>query len=220
MLFTVKGFVEQAKAAMASTENVAEQQRLVKELMMKVLSENSFAELERILEASVPPGASISEMIVHADEDLTVLWAQISPRFQSAIHNHTVWAIIAPFYGIERNTLFEQVSSDQIQQARVVDVEPGQVLELAPNAIHCIENLSDQPAKALHCYGGNFRALDHVRDLWTWSDKTRMDFSFPNVLNESVELMRLERNRMGLEALAAAIPKTAVLVEQALQDIN
>ncbi len=46
-------------------------------------------------------------MIVHASEELTMLFARIPPRFQSGIHNHTLFACIGQPEGEEVGTIFE-----------------------------------------------------------------------------------------------------------------
>jgi len=158
------------------------------------------------------------------DDELTMLWGQVPPRFQSTIHNHAVFANIAPFYGSERNTIYEEQDREEgtsaLKVVKTVDVEPGDVLELAPDAIHCIENLSNEPARAFHCYGGNFKALDDQRDLWSWTTKQKIPFSLPAVMKESITRMQLEGNRDGLEAVVDAIPQAAPLARKALQEIT
>lgn len=81
--FTVDGFVQDAKAAILAAGSVEDQQQSVKDLMADVYANNSTDVIIETLNAAVPPGANIAEMILFADDDLTVLWGQIPPRFQS-----------------------------------------------------------------------------------------------------------------------------------------
>lgn len=97
--FTVDGFTRDAKAAIRSAETVKDQQLAVKALMMKVYAENDTDTIVDRLNEAVPPGASLAEMILFADDDVTLLWGQVPPRFQSAVHNHTIWANIQPIIG-------------------------------------------------------------------------------------------------------------------------
>ena len=85
----------------------------------------------------MPEGANLAEMILFADDDVTLLWGQIPPRFQSAVHNHTIWANILPIIGKEKNILYEEkeeASSDggglkkNLTQVEEIVVEPGTVL--------------------------------------------------------------------------------------------
>ncbi|KAL3903100.1 MAG: hypothetical protein SGILL_010574 [Bacillariaceae sp.] len=219
MKFTVPDFAKDAKAAMAQTSDVGEKQVLLKTLMEDTIQSNDKADIMKELDAAVPPGANLAEMIVFHDDDLTMLWGQIPPRFQSAVHNHTVFANILPLVGGERNVLFEE-KDGKLEIIRDVTIEPGQVLQLAPDAIHCIENPTDAPARAFHCYGGDFTKLDEKRDLWTWGDEAKVAFSLPGVVKESIARMAAEENTQGLKATATAIPKVAPLVEKALEGMT
>lgn len=125
-----------------------------------------------------------------------------------------VFANIAPLVGVERNVLFQETEDGKsLKEIRTVDVKPGEILEIPPDGIHCIENLSSTPSRAFHCYGGNFKELDDQRDLWSWESKEKVEFSLPNVVKESVVRMRVEKNVEGLQATANAIPKVKPLVD-------
>lgn len=185
--FTVEGFVQDVKEAIyaTSSRSAEEQQQAVEDLMTRVYAENSTDTIIEVLNAATPPGASISEMILHADDDMTLLWAQIPPRFQSAIHDHSIWANILPLLGDEKNIIFEEEKSltsgdavldggNKLTVVKEVVVHPGEILKLPADAIHCIENVSDFPARSLHVYGGNFKTIDHERTLWSWKTKEKV----------------------------------------------
>ncbi|KAL7494319.1 hypothetical protein ACHAWT_003048 [Skeletonema menzelii] len=215
--FTVEGFVQDVKEAIhASPGSVKEQQQAVKDLMTKVYAENSTDSMIEVLTDATPPGASISEMILHADDDTTVLWAQIPPRFQSAVHDHSIWANILPLTGSEKNIIFEEDNSpgNKLNVVKEVVVHPGEILKLPADAIHCIENTSDFPARALHVYGGNFKTIDHERTYWSWKTKEKLPFSQPGLIKECVTRMADSGNEVGLDAIVKAIPKLEPLVEQ------
>lgn len=212
--FSVESFTKDAKAVIQAAASVQEQQDQVKALMAKVFEENSVETIVDVLNAATPPGASIAEMILYADDDVTVLWGQIPPRFQSAVHNHSIWANILPIIGPEKNILFQEQDDGHLKVVREVIVEPGTILSLAPDAIHCIENTTDQPARAFHVYGGNFKALDEERDLWKWGTEEKLPFSLPGIMQHSVARMVASHNEAGLDAVVSAIPKLKPLVEQ------
>ena len=184
--FTVDGFVQDVKQVLhASSGSVEEQQQAVKDLMAKVYAENSTEAIIKVLNDATPPGASIAEMILHADDDMTLLWAQVPPRFQSAVHDHSIWANILSLAGTEKNIIFEEDKSpggdvvdgdggNKLKVVKEVVVHPGEILKLPADAIHCIENTSDFPARALHVYGGNFKTIDHDRTYWSWKTKEKV----------------------------------------------
>jgi predicted metal-dependent enzyme (double-stranded beta helix superfamily) len=212
--FTVESFAKEAKELIHAASSVEEQQTMVKALMARVFEENSVDTIVETLNAAVPPGANLAEMIIYADDDITLLWGQVPPRFQSAVHNHTIWANIQPIIGPEKNILYEEKAGGALKAMKEFVIEPGSILELAPDAIHCIENPSDQPARAFHVYGGNFKELDDRRDLWKWETGEKLSFSLPGVMQQSLARMAASENEPGLDAVAKAIPKLKPLVDK------
>lgn len=110
-----------------------------------------------------------------------------TPRFQSAIHDHPIWANILPLTGTEKNIIFEEDKSrggevvdggNKVNVVKEVVVHPGEILKLPADAIHCIENTSDFPARSLHVYGGNFKTIDHERTLWSWVTKEKVSAGY------------------------------------------
>ena len=165
------------------------------------------------LEAATPEGASIGELIVFRSPKLTMLYGRIPPRFQSGIHDHTVFACIAQLTGEERSVVY--APSDDGQGLEVVGTEvgrPGDVTQLPADAIHHIENPTSEVSAALHVYGGDFSAVESERSLWT-HDHVRGAFSFPALMRNSVAAMKAKGNQEGLEGLVAAMPAAAPLVE-------
>ena len=217
--FTVEGFAKETKQLIQAADSAEDQQAKVKALMSKVYEENTVETIVETLNAAVSPGASLAEMILYADDEVTLLWGQIPPRFQSAVHNHTIWANIQPIIGPEKNTLFQEQEDGTLKITEEFVVEPGSILELAPDAIHCIENPSDKPARAFHVYGGNFKELDDHRDLWNWETEEKIPFSLPGVMQQSVARMVASGNVDGLDAVASAIPKIKPMVEKAKESM-
>ena len=70
------------------------------------LEKYSIDELMTVLKDSIPPGASIGEMIIHSSDELTILYGKVPPKFQSAVHNHTIFACICCLIGHEQNTIY------------------------------------------------------------------------------------------------------------------
>jgi predicted metal-dependent enzyme (double-stranded beta helix superfamily) len=109
-----------------------------------VLAETDRQETIGVLDASIPEGADIGEMIVHASPELTLLYARVPPGFQSAIHNHTIFACIGRLAGEELGTIYERSADGQgLSVVTSVSLKAGQVTSLPEDAIHHIENPGD-----------------------------------------------------------------------------
>jgi len=208
--FSIEDFAAGCKRAMVEGNNGRE---AAGAYLADAVARCGTSEIIRALEAAVPPGASIGELIVHASPELTMLYARAPARFQSGIHNHTVCAVIAQLEGEEVNHIFEPSADGSLQEVRAITVRAGDVLTLDKDVIHCIENSSDQPAHALHLYKGDFGALSDRRSLWSWEDHQQKPFSFPALLTESVTAMHQSGNRAGLQALVQAMPASKAVID-------
>lgn len=212
--FDVQGFAVEVEQAMVGAPC---RPKVVRSLLEGAVDRFGPDAIIAALDAAIPPGADIGEMIVHLSPGLTVLYARVPPRFVGGVHDHTVFACIAPLRGREVNRTFEaRADGPGLRQLDETLVGPGQVVTLPADAVHHIENPDRETASSLHFYGGDFRALMGDRSLWTGPKQERSAFSFEGLLRESVEEMRRRRNRHGLEALARAIPASAGFVAEAL----
>lgn len=208
--FSIEAFAAGCTQAMVAADNGREAARLYLE---DAINRHGPEEIIRALQAAVPSGADIGEMIVHASPKLTMLYARVPGRLQSGIHNHTVCAVLGQLRGQEINRIYELDRDGALREARTVIVRAGEILVLGKDVIHCIENPDHEPAHALHLYAGDFRAITDRRSLWSWDDHEEKPFSFPELLKESVAVMHQSGNRTGLDALVQAIPSSQALVD-------
>ncbi len=207
--FSIESFAAKCVEVMGNTDA---RRAAAAKLLRETIAEYGAAAIIDALQAAVPPGASVGEMIVFKSPELTMLFARLPPRFESGIHDHTVCACIGQLAGEETNTLFEE-TEDGLEVTREFTVQPTEVLELPKDVIHCIKNPTDEFAYALHLYAGDFEAIEERRSLWDTESHERMAFSFPTLVAQSVKRMKKSGNRAGLEAVAEAIPATRPLID-------
>jgi len=209
--FTIEGFAAGCKQAMAGA---ADRELAAKTYLEKVLRENDLTEIADILDAAIPVGADVGEMIVHTSPELTMLYARVPARFQSGIHNHTVFACMGQLEGREVSTVYKKTAGEQcLTVSETLAVHAGSVMSLPADAIHHIENPDNTVARSLHIYGGDFGAVMDERRLWDADDHQEMAFSFPELIKQSIKTMKTHHNQVGLEAVAKAIPATRALIE-------
>jgi predicted metal-dependent enzyme (double-stranded beta helix superfamily) len=204
--FTVDGFAAGIKEAMAAAGTGAtERQGVARDFLQAAMQANEPAKMIATLQASVPDGANIAELMVHTSPELTMLFGRIPPHFMSGIHNHTIWACIGQLSGEEKNVFFERAEgSAGLKQVGSVTATVGTVITLPPDGIHHIENPQDDASCALHIYGGDFNAVMSQRSLWTWGDHEEISFTFPALMRESLKRMRAEGNTEGIQATTTA----------------
>lgn len=208
--FSIDAFATGCKQAMANAEN---KQQAAKQFLEQTMKENNLTDIVDILDASIPKDADIGEMIVHTSPELTMLYGRVPPRFQSGIHNHTVFACIGQLIGAEINTIYAR--SDDGKSLTITGtktVNAGEVISMPEDAIHHIENPNEETGRALHIYGGDFNAVMDERSLWSFEDYQEKSFSFPALIGESIKGMKLNQNQKGLDEIVKAIPSTKALL--------
>jgi predicted metal-dependent enzyme (double-stranded beta helix superfamily) len=209
--FTIHQLARELEQAMAtSTEAQAE----VEKRLRSTIEQFGAQTIVDALQAAIPEGASIGEMIVYRSPALTMLYGRIPPHFRSAIHDHTVFASIAQLTGVETSVVYEKNDDgDSLRVAREMVGRPGDITSLPADAIHHIENPTDDYSSALHVYGGDFDAVADDRSLWSHDGSKRDSFSFEKLLKQSVVAMKRTGNDEGLAGLVQAIPATQAMVD-------
>ena len=209
--FSIEGFAAGCKQAMAGATN---RELAAKTYLEQTMQENDLADIADVLDAAIPTGADVGEMIVHTSPELTMLYARVPARFQSGIHNHTVFACIGQLEGSEVSTVYKKTSGEQrLTLAETLTARAGSVISLPADAIHHIENPDNATARSLHIYGGDFAAVMDERSLWDADDHQEKAFSFQELISQSIKTMKADHNQVGLEAVAKAIPAVRPLIE-------
>ncbi|MGD8863404.1 MAG: cysteine dioxygenase family protein [Myxococcales bacterium] len=207
--FSIEDFAAGCKQAMAHAEcpRTAAQDHL-----RRALHNHDRAEIVAALEAAIPAGASLGEMIVHQSPELTMLYARVPGHFRSGIHDHTVFACMGQLEGEERSVIYEQTEDGGLRVCERAAVTAGEVMSLPADAIHHIENPGDGTARSLHLYGGDFGALMDDRSLWSEDAHQQLPFSFEGLVQQAAIAMQRDGNDRGLSALTEAIPAAEALL--------
>lgn len=209
--FTIEGFANECKTAMAKADD---QRIAAADFLQKTLNENDLQQIADTLEAAIPAGANVGEMIVHCSPELTMMYVRVPARFQSGIHNHTVFACIGQLFGKEKNVIYDRTADGKgLIEARNAMVNAGEVINLPEDAIHHIENPNESTSGALHVYGGDFHAIMDERSLWDYNDKSEKAFNFEGLISESIKGMKHNQNQIGLNELVNAIPSVKALID-------
>jgi predicted metal-dependent enzyme (double-stranded beta helix superfamily) len=207
--FSIEDFAAGCKQAIAQGEHGPMAARAYLEQTLRTYDT---ADIVAKLEAAIPAGASIGEMIVHRSPELTVLYARAPARFRSGIHNHTVCACIGQLVGEERSVVYERTEDGGLRVRETISVKAGEVMDLPADAIHHIENPDDTVGRSLHVYAGDFAALMSRRSLWSEDEHREGPFTFERLVEQSVVAMKRSGNEHGLRELARAIPAAAKLI--------
>jgi predicted metal-dependent enzyme (double-stranded beta helix superfamily) len=209
--FSIEEFAKSCKEAMNGAEN---RELAVKKFLEQTLKENDPMDIVNVLDAAIPKGADIGEMIVHTSPELTMLYARVPARFQSGIHNHTVFACIGQLIGSEISTVYTKTNDGKgLTVTGTLTANAGEVVSLPEDAVHHIENPNTETGRSLHIYGGDFNAVMEERSLWDYDDFEEKSFSFQGLIQESIKGMKRNQNQTGLDEIVKAIPATKPLIE-------
>lgn len=209
--FSIETFAKGCKAAMAGT---LDRELAAKQFLQQTLDENDPQHIIDTLNAAIPEGADLGEMIVHTSPELTMLYARVPARFQSGIHNHTVFACIGQLSGSEISTIYSKTDGGRgLAVSGTLTANAGEVVSLPEDAIHHIENPHNETAHSLHIYGGDFNAVMDERSLWDFENHEEKTFSFQGLIQESIKGMKFNDNKTGLQEIAKAIPATKPLID-------
>ena len=102
--------------------------------------------------------------IFYRSPNLTMMRICFCPGLRTPPHDHSTWAAILMLTGHERNTLYRRCSRHGLDKTGEVLLKPGSVFRMNVDTIHVAECAADEPAVALHVYGGD---LDYLpRRVW------------------------------------------------------
>jgi len=117
--------------------------------------------------------ASLADMVIYRDENLTLLAGSLPPGFSAAPHNHNLWSVVSVLCGREDNRFYER-DGDGLKPTGEASVEAPGVLPNPADVIHSICNPLDEPLLVLHAYGGDLLAVSRSN----WDPETHKEIPF------------------------------------------
>ena len=102
--------------------------------------------------------------IFYRSPNLLMMRVCFCPGLRTPPHDHATWAAILMLSGSERNILYRRCSRHGLDKTGEVMLKPGSIFRMNDDTIHVAECATDEPAIALHVYGGD---LDYLpRRMW------------------------------------------------------
>jgi len=121
------------------------------------------------------PSFAQDETTLFEDDNISIWHCRFKRGTPTPPHDHQIPAIIGLFSGIERNHFYKNETEDKVSLKGHADMEPGDVLQIAPTAIHSVECISDTPSCGIHVYLGPLTKID--RSLYDTNTDTRVKFT-------------------------------------------
>lgn len=120
-------------------------------------------------------------VVVHVDDDLTILQVVNEPGFSLYPHDHGLWSACAFYGGRERNTFWRR-TADGLKEAGGKEYGDGDVVVLGTDVVHSIENPLRINNAALHVFAGNEFTTPHRQ----WDFETLQEAPFDSAYAMSV----------------------------------
>jgi predicted metal-dependent enzyme (double-stranded beta helix superfamily) len=124
------------------------------------------------------PDFDQDEAILFEDDQISIWYCRFQPGASVPPHNHNMTAFIGVFHGTERNDMYEHGDEDILKPLKSTDIHAGEVLSIAPDAIHGVTCTSAEPSEAIHVYLGALSRVD--RDLYDMEHGTVLAFTDEN----------------------------------------
>lgn len=103
------------------------------------------------------------EILLHADDNITIFLVQLSANVMYPPHNHNMAATIALCHGTEVATYF-RLRGGKPERSVNRTYSAGDMVFLPDDAIHAVGNPGAERSVALHVYYGNLPTVR--RNLW------------------------------------------------------
>lgn len=158
--------VNDLKAA-ARTENAPS---LIKSLVQDFVKNPEMAK-------SAMPDYSENDVIIFEDDSISIWYCRFDPGTVVPPHDHKMSATIGVYQGIEQNNLFTRQGAE-LTLEKTTDIQAGQVVQIAPEAVHGVHCTSDDPSEAIHVYLGALTQVD--RSLFDVEKGEEMAFTDEN----------------------------------------
>lgn len=113
--------------------------------------------------AASMPEYSDEEVLLHADDNVTLFLIQLSPNLFYPPHNHEMPTTIALCAGQE-HAAYYRLKDGKPVQTKTQNYAPGYMISLSADTIHAVGNPGATRSMALHIYYGNLPVIE--RSLW------------------------------------------------------
>ncbi len=162
--FNLDGFVEMLKAIRLETEPVTR---------IKSIMDEAFRYPVTIRDSM--PSFKADETTLFEDDKISIWHCRFNPETPIPPHDHQMPAIIGVYAGIERNCFYKLETEEKISLSGHTDIGPGQVIKIAPTAIHSVECISVEPSCGIHVYFGPLTKID--RSLFDLKTESKVKFT-------------------------------------------
>lgn len=128
--------------------------------------------------ASDRPNFENDDVVIFENDHISIWFCRFQPGTKVPPHNHKMTAIIGVYDGIEENTLYESDQDNRLTCCQIKNVHAGEVLAIAPDAIHGVSCVSDHPSEAIHVYLGALTRVE--RELYDLDHGTVLAYTDEN----------------------------------------
>ena len=118
------------------------------------------------------------DVVLFEDDTVSIWHCRFKVGQNVPAHDHQMVATIAVYQGAEQNSMWVHNKQGSIEKKTEISVEPGNVLQFGPTAIHSVGCQSDVDSCAIHVYLGKLTTVE--RSLFDTKNNKAMPFDDEN----------------------------------------
>jgi predicted metal-dependent enzyme (double-stranded beta helix superfamily) len=164
--FDTARFVEECRAAASAGPDA---QAAIRDVLAREM-----ADCDAVL-AGLGAPAKGGLKALYQSRDLTILNIVWSPLMQLLPHEHNMWALIGIYTGREDNVFWRRRPGQPLEATTAKAISAGEVVSLASDVIHSVNNPIEKLTGAIHVYGGDFFGVH--RSEWDPETLSERDWS-------------------------------------------
>lgn len=158
--------------------------RFIADLRRAATEPDPAAAIRRMMAAALAEPAAVAaglpdgpedEVLLHADDAVTLYDVRLAPGMLYPAHEHGMAAVIGLYRGREVNVFYRETAAGTVDEAARREVGAGEVLPLGRDVIHAVANPDATRSGALHAYLGDLTRVD--RRLWPAPDSAAVPFT-------------------------------------------
>ncbi len=139
--------------------------------------------------------------IFYRSPNLTMMRICFCPGLRTPPHDHSTWAAILMLSGRERNTMYRRCPLHGLDCTGDIVLDPGSVFRMDGDAIHVAECATNEPAVALHVYGGDLDLLPRK----VWHPHSYEEFPMETCRYEEFSRLASADHRAGISPASPAL---------------
>ncbi len=157
--YRIYRFLTEIEDVLATQADDSLRLRAIAPKVIQLLTQSDWLQLE-YQQPDPKQGWSVVTLYDEPDFPLTVQMVSWASQAVSTTHNHATWGLVGVVDGQEKHTFWRRQSDPRksgdpviLEKLEELVLGPGDIIGFLPDAIHCVEAVSEEPTVTFNLYG-------------------------------------------------------------------